>query len=560
MSWLSDIGGLCLRTANLRFWPPGNFGLPIAKKELRALLRQRRYFWLQLFYLAVIACGVGVLVLTAEVGDYSSEVVGRRLFAVFFVAQTALIYMIFPALAATTISGERVEKSLDLLLISDLRPAEIIWGKFLGVFGNCCCFLVVSVPLLATCLLFGGVALSDVLEHYSLLLIQSALIAIFGLWASATARGPVRSIIVAYMASLAIGVGAVALLVGFFEEASSLSILDLFNANLGAFGTFPWITATLVAVALFFCLFFVLAVRPLHGPEGNLSTPVRLWTLALGLSLIWGSGELQSFALPNGPCGPGGPTTAWAVGWYTSLSTLLWTVLFVVAVLFSGEPTEVPRRVVFQLRGRPLLGVVGWLLLPGGGRGPAFAALCIVATWLSLDAMLAVGGAASLEPYWETGARVGELLRATWLVLAVSLSVYCALAFLLAACGLSGGANWWSVVGVAVIANLYPIFWAAVRREVLESDQASPLSLVSQLRRLWNSRPRDPSGDLSSSWPIDAEFHSALAWGGGVATVLFISALVTLRRRRLPVFRFVRPPRTASAATTLLVCLAGGVT
>ena len=42
----------------------GNAGYPIALKELRAMIRRGRYFWAQFLYMAVLAVGVVILIVS----------------------------------------------------------------------------------------------------------------------------------------------------------------------------------------------------------------------------------------------------------------------------------------------------------------------------------------------------------------------------------------------------------------------------------------------------------------------------------------------------------------
>ncbi|MGE3163752.1 MAG: ABC transporter permease [Planctomycetota bacterium] len=503
----------------------GNLGLPIAEKEIRALLRLRRYFWLQFIYLAVIAVGMGLIAHAESAGGAPPEVVGRVLFETFFVVQTVLIYVIFPALAATSISGERVEKSFDLLLISDLRPAEIIWGKFLGVLGCCCFFLLVSVPLLATCLLFGGVAFAHVVEHYALLLVQCAAIAIFGVWISSAARGNVWAVIVAYCVSLGVGALVVSALGAFFQFRNrDLSVLEFVRSGAGIAAQWPWLSTAAAAFVLFFSLCLVLALRPLCGPEANRSTPLRLWVLALGLvsmALVHEFDGLLSAVA-------GAATTRDVEDWYQGLTTISVLVLFVLGTILAGERLEVPRSVAASVRRRPWLGPLGWWLLPGGLRGVAFAALLLVLTWIGLETLLA--GSGSGAPMGSGLAPVpADLLSATWRLLFVALAAYFALAFLLATCGVLGSTNWWIVTGVAVSLNVHPLVWFTTPG-ASGGFRSNPMTVIGNVAHLW-TRPRT----LPEGWDSCVLGHAI----GALA--LFVAALVVMRWRRRPMFGYASP-------------------
>ncbi|MEM7262257.1 MAG: ABC transporter permease subunit [Planctomycetota bacterium] len=114
----------------------GNVGWPIAQKEVRSLIRRNRYFWSQFVYLAFLALAVIVTVTSSQGMVAQQEVVGRRLFMLFFMLQSFLVAVVFPAFAATSFSSEKAERSWELLVTTDLRSYELVWGKFLGIFGN----------------------------------------------------------------------------------------------------------------------------------------------------------------------------------------------------------------------------------------------------------------------------------------------------------------------------------------------------------------------------------------------------------------------------------------
>ena len=176
----------------------GNLGLPIARKEVRSLMRRNRFFWAQFVYLIVLGIGVVSIIWSKESVSESPEIIGQNLFYGFFVIQNFLVLLIFPAFAATAISSERVEKSYDLLITTDLRPVEIVWGKFIGIFGNGCYLLLVTMPLLATCILFGGVRPGLVFENYGVLMAEAALITAYGLCISCACRSNIRATLLTF--------------------------------------------------------------------------------------------------------------------------------------------------------------------------------------------------------------------------------------------------------------------------------------------------------------------------------------------------------------------------
>ena len=173
---------------------------PVALRESRAMWRGARSFLLLLCYagaLSLVAC----LAYSSEVrnAEYyakynggeiavQSARVGHTLFVALSFVQVVAWLLIAPALSATSISSERERGLLESLLMSQLKPRQIIGGK-LGVSASFLGILIVAtLPILAMCFLLGGVSPG---EFGGALLIQiaTAFCALsLGVWLSTALR------------------------------------------------------------------------------------------------------------------------------------------------------------------------------------------------------------------------------------------------------------------------------------------------------------------------------------------------------------------------------------
>ena len=85
-----------------------------------------------------------------------------RIFHTLVWAELILAALLVPARAAGAVSGEREQRTLDLLLGTALSPRRIILGNLLQNLVGAGIFALSGLPVLLTALLFGGVSLADV--------------------------------------------------------------------------------------------------------------------------------------------------------------------------------------------------------------------------------------------------------------------------------------------------------------------------------------------------------------------------------------------------------------
>src|SRR5438309_324908 len=107
---------------------------PVLTRELLVTLRSPRAFILQLLYV----CALGALVYFywpegAEGGHQVSAGVAQRLFNIFFLGQFFLVALMAPTFAAGSITGEKEQKTYELLLASPLRPGSTLVVSYLVI-------------------------------------------------------------------------------------------------------------------------------------------------------------------------------------------------------------------------------------------------------------------------------------------------------------------------------------------------------------------------------------------------------------------------------------------
>jgi len=91
---------------------------------------------------------------------------GESFSLTFVLAQLGILTLLTPAYAAGGIAEEKDRRTLVFLLVSDLTPREIVFGKFLGRVSFLLGILFAGLPILAITQLHGGVSLKFLLMSY----------------------------------------------------------------------------------------------------------------------------------------------------------------------------------------------------------------------------------------------------------------------------------------------------------------------------------------------------------------------------------------------------------
>jgi hypothetical protein len=96
--------------------------------------------------------------------------------------------VVAPAVAATSISGEREEGTFDLLLSTGLASRSIVFGKLVASIAFVLLVAMTALPGFAMAWMFGGVGVVDVVLTSVLLLAAVCLFSYIGVFCSALGR------------------------------------------------------------------------------------------------------------------------------------------------------------------------------------------------------------------------------------------------------------------------------------------------------------------------------------------------------------------------------------
>jgi ABC-type transport system involved in multi-copper enzyme maturation permease subunit len=160
--------------------------------------------------------------------------IGAEVFTTLAFIQLSLVSLFAPALAAGAISGERERQTLDVLLVSRLTAAEIVWGKLIASVAFMLLLILSALPLFAAVFLFGGIDFEQFVITQVLTVTTAVAIGAVSLLLSALFRRTLPSTVVAYGLAFAgmVGTLVAGALLSFAQQVRSAgSSLVLTNAD-----------------------------------------------------------------------------------------------------------------------------------------------------------------------------------------------------------------------------------------------------------------------------------------------------------------------------------------
>ncbi len=146
---------------------------PIFQREVLTLPRQPAHFVMRSGYIAALL----VLMYTAGQATFGWQTAtgigelsrfGTQLFQLFSVVQLVLVMFFAPLLAAGRVAQEKDRQTLILLLMTDLRDRELVFGKLLASLLPVGVLVLVSAPVFAAVYLLGGVSLAQIVWSLAL--------------------------------------------------------------------------------------------------------------------------------------------------------------------------------------------------------------------------------------------------------------------------------------------------------------------------------------------------------------------------------------------------------
>ncbi len=249
---------------------------PIFLKELRQAVRSRFVSVAYCLFLLVLAVVTGIVIwagateLRHDAGAFFG--MGRSLFQALFVPLGMVCMLFVPVYAGVRMAAERGDNHLDLHFVTRLSPGAILRGKLLAALALTALMVSAALPFTTLSFRLGGVDLPSAFITLALLLLVSALAAIFTLTLAILPGNRAWRAVFGLL-------GALALLLS-FRALSAVAIAMVSNGIGSRIVTAEfWIGTGMVLIIALMAggLLFTLATARLSPPAANRALPVRLW-------------------------------------------------------------------------------------------------------------------------------------------------------------------------------------------------------------------------------------------------------------------------------------------
>ena len=279
---------------------------PMLEKEIRTRLRGARAFQLLFAYVLIQVLIVGGMMMMR--GITSSDVplgqVGEMFWAITFWMQLGLVTLITPGLTSGLLAVEREQQTLDTILLTGMKPVDIVVGKLASIAMFIVWLLVGSLPVTAIVFMTGGVAPSEILLAYVLLMFAAMVYGSIGIACSAVAKTQGKATLLAYVGAIITFIGtcvpavpAIGMVYGGDSQVAYFSAINPLGAPGAAkfieqyFGiSFPaWLISGVVNVCIA-TLFTLLASHHLSGCQLRSAALLRrvAFGMFIGLSALLG--------------------------------------------------------------------------------------------------------------------------------------------------------------------------------------------------------------------------------------------------------------------------------
>lgn len=133
----------------------------------------------------------------------------NQLLAVISGVELGVIFFIVPALTTGTIAGERERQTLDLLLVSKLKPFHIICGKMSYAITTVIILMISSFPIITMITNTGSISLKVQWQILLLLLVTAIYVSSIGVFFSTIKKGTIPATVWTYGMIMAITLGTI---------------------------------------------------------------------------------------------------------------------------------------------------------------------------------------------------------------------------------------------------------------------------------------------------------------------------------------------------------------
>ncbi|MFA5342442.1 MAG: ABC transporter permease [Kiritimatiellia bacterium] len=178
---------------------------PLLVKELRTRLRVKTAFGMALGYMGCLSAIIFMTLATsAHDESQTGWKIGANLFGIITYLQAILIIFVTPLVTASSITGEKDQKTFDSLCVAPVSMRQIVCAKLAASLILFIVLILISLPFAAASFILGGISPQALFLTYLLTLLAAAAIAAIGLFCSARYERSIASIPAAIVMILAL--------------------------------------------------------------------------------------------------------------------------------------------------------------------------------------------------------------------------------------------------------------------------------------------------------------------------------------------------------------------
>lgn len=188
---------------------------PVLRREAITTMRTWKTYGALVVFLAISAIGAGFFIYVSMFQNYDLSFDPSLmvwLYVVLASVQMGLVLLTAPAIAAGSISGERERQTLDLLLVTKMRPISIVMGKLMSSLAYVLLLVVSTMPIFAIAFYFGTISMLHVLQLFAFVLCSACMVGAISVYFSCKFKKTIVSIVLMYLVIGVLCVGTLLIL------------------------------------------------------------------------------------------------------------------------------------------------------------------------------------------------------------------------------------------------------------------------------------------------------------------------------------------------------------
>lgn len=383
-----------------------DFMNPVLVKEVRQAQRGKVFSVTLIVTLVLALLGAASAALEIE-RSYFSGSPGQAFFSSVYVFFNIAVLVVVPFQAFVSMGAEHDDNTFEMLVLSNLKPRQIVMGKITAALTQGLMFGLTFLPFVVTAFLLRGVDLTVLMLIMGLTAFASTVLTTFAVMLSAVVRK--RLLRVLAMVALAGGL--------FLLVPTSLALCYEWFRSPELFGQ-PGFYAVMVQTVLFMAvgaaIHFAVACNMLAHEEENRSTNIRVAVSLLCVITV----SSTAYNVMAFKAGAGLPRE---VVYGLAVASLFFLATF--CIFFALEPDRLGRRVEPAIPQSKLLAVAVAPWMPGGSRGLVFAGVHVAG--LMLGMLIVAALAPPFRSMGLTTSSSASMNQGGWGVLVAA--AYCAL-------------------------------------------------------------------------------------------------------------------------------------